>query len=103
MSDGTTIRAASMSDPFAERPIPWWRRIWRREGADSVPKRYAVPAGSVGPIVALTTNTHGMDIVTKVVLGFALFMALPALVEIWWKQRRRRADERLLVFPDEQP
>jgi hypothetical protein len=30
-------------------------------------------------------------------------MALPALVEIWWKQRRRRADERLLVFPDEQP
>jgi hypothetical protein len=91
-----------MSDPFAERQTPWWQRIWRRDQRDRVPKRYAVPASSVGPIVALTINTHGMDIVTKIVLGFALFMALPALVEIWWKQRHRRVDERLLVFPDEQ-
>jgi hypothetical protein len=89
-----------MSDPFAERPRPWWRRIWRRDGADGVPRRYAVPASAVGPIVALTTNTHGMNIVTKLVLGFALFVALPALVEIWWKQRRRRDGERLLVLPD---
>ncbi len=90
-----------MSDPFAERPTPWWRRIWRRDGTESAPKRYAVPAGAVGPTVALMTSTHGMDRVTKVVLGMVAFVAPPALVEIWWKQRRRRADERLLVFPDE--
>jgi hypothetical protein len=84
-----------MPDPFGETQTPWWRRIWRRDRGNSAPRRYAVPAGLVGPIVALTTNTHGMDIVTKIVLGFALFVALPALVEIWWKQRRRRADEQL--------
>jgi 4-amino-4-deoxy-L-arabinose transferase-like glycosyltransferase len=48
----------------------------------------------VGPIVALTTTTHGMGVMTKIVLGFVLFVGLPALVEIWWKRRRRRANER---------
>jgi hypothetical protein len=90
-----------MSDPFGETQEPWWRRIWRSDRADRAPKRYAVPAGAVGPIVALTTSTHGMDVVTKIVVGFALFVALPALVEIWWKQRRRREDERLLIVPGE--
>jgi hypothetical protein len=84
-----------MSDPFGETQEPWWRRIWRRDGADRAPRRYAVPAGLVGPMVALTTSTHGMGVVTKIVVGFVLFVALPALVEIWWKQRRRRAEERL--------
>jgi hypothetical protein len=89
-----------MSDPFGETQDPWWRRIWLRDGADSVPKRYAVPAGLVGPIAALTISTHGMDVVTKIVVGFVLFVGLPALVEIWWKQRRRREDERLSFLPD---
>ncbi|MFI4993106.1 MAG: hypothetical protein ACHQCH_05760 [Solirubrobacterales bacterium] len=42
-----------------------------------------------------------MDVVTKIVVGFVLFVGLPALVEIWWKQRRRREDERLLIGPGE--
>jgi hypothetical protein len=42
-----------------------------------------------------------MDLSTKVVLWLSLFAAPPALVEIWWKQRRRRADEQVLVFPED--
>jgi hypothetical protein len=43
-----------------------------------------------------------MDHTTKVVLGLALLALPPALVEIWWKQRQRRAVEQLLVFPEDQ-
>jgi len=41
-----------------------------------------------------------MDLSTKVAVGCAVFLAPLALVEIWWKQRRRRANEQLLVFPE---
>lgn len=92
-----------MSDPFGERRTPWWRRIWRRGRPGSAPKQYTVPAGIVGPIAALLLPAvNGMDHTTKVVLGLALLALPPALVEIWWKQRQRRAVEQLLVFPEDQ-
>ena len=75
--------------------------MWRAR-TDGAPKRYAAPAGAIGPIVALMASTHDVDLARKLVFGFVLFVVPPALVEIWWKQRHRRADERLLVFPDEQ-
>jgi hypothetical protein len=90
-----------MSDPFAESSMPWWRRMWRRARTNSAPKRYAGPAGAIGPIVALGVSTHGMDLAHEIVFVFALFVIPPALVEIWWKQRTRRESERLFVLPDE--
>jgi hypothetical protein len=91
-----------MTDPFAESSTPWWRRMWRRARTDSAPKRYAAPAGAIGPIVALMSSTHGYDLSHKIVFFFALFVVPPTLVEAWWKQHRRREDERVLVFPEEQ-
>jgi len=75
--------------------------MWRAR-TDGAPKRYAAPAGAIGPIVALMGSTHGDDFSHKIVFFFALFVVPPALVEVWWKQRRRREDERVLVFPDDQ-
>jgi hypothetical protein len=75
--------------------------MWRAR-SDGAPKRYAAPAGAIGPLVALMGGAHGYDLPHKLVFFFVLFVVPPALVEIWWKQRRRRVDERLLVFPDEQ-
>jgi hypothetical protein len=92
-----------MPDPFAEPSTPWWRRMWRRARTDGAPKRYAAPAGAIGPIVALMGGSaHGLDLAHRIVFAIALFGVPPALVEIWWKQHRRRDDERLLVLPEEQ-
>ena len=90
-----------MTDPFAESPTPWWRRMWRAR-TDGAPKRYAAPAGAIGPITALTGSTHGYDLSHKIAFFFALFVVPPALVEAWWKRHRRREDERVLVFSEEQ-
>lgn len=93
-----------MSDPFGERPTPWWRRISRHDGRESVPKRYAGPAGAVGPLAGwLLTGTDGMDPPTKVVLFFAVFVAPPALVAMWWRRRRWRADTQLALLPADPP
>jgi hypothetical protein len=91
-----------MSDPFGEAAAPWWRRLWRRERADGAPKRYAVPAGAAGPIAALLVSSHGMDVTSRVAFWCAVSITPPALVEFSWRQRRRRADEELLIFPEDQ-
>jgi hypothetical protein len=95
---------AVMSDPFGEQPTPWWQRIWRRDGRESAPRRYAGPAGAVGPLAGwLLTDTHGMDPPSKVAFLLALFVAPPALVEMWWRRRRSRADAQLQLLPADPP
>jgi hypothetical protein len=90
-----------MTNPFAESTTPWWRRMWRAR-TDGAPKRYTVPAGAIGPVAGLMDSAHGHDLSHNVVFFLALFVIPPALVETWWKQRRRREGERVLVFPHEQ-
>jgi hypothetical protein len=96
-----------MPNPFGETPAPWWRRIWRGERPESAPKRYTVPAGAVGPLAALLLpNWHTTDEATKAVLVgvlLALFLGPPALVETWWRARRRRASERLTLSTEDDP
>jgi len=83
-----------MPDPFGEAPEPLWRRLTR---ASTAPKRYAVPAGAIGPLVALGLSSRGMDASVTLVVIAALFIAPPTLVELGWKQRCRREGERLLI------
>jgi hypothetical protein len=44
-----------------------------------------------------------MDPVSEIVFFFALFVAPPALVEMWWRQRRWRADAKLQLLPADPP
>jgi len=92
-----------MEDPFGRPPTPWWRHLWRRlrggGRAESAPARYLIPATTAGGLAGLSLpSAHGH--IDRIVV-FGLVAALPpALVDMWWKQRRRRASERLLVFPE---
>jgi hypothetical protein len=89
-----------MSDPFGEMPEPWWRRMWRRGTPAGVPRRYSVVAAALGPIAGLSLGAvHGIDHITKAAL-YAIVAGVPSwLLETWWKQRKRRESERLLVLP----
>jgi hypothetical protein len=87
-----------MLDPFGQAPLPLWRRLMRPSTA---PKRYAVPAGVIGPLIALDVSPHGMEAWLTLVVIAALFVAPPSLVELWWKQRCRREGERLLISPSD--
>src|SRR5271166_4882474 len=91
--------ASMMPDPFGETQTPWWRRIWRRDRPDGAPKRYLIPATTIGGIAGLSLPAmHGH--VTRAVI-FALVTALPpSLVDMWWRQRRRRVAEQTLVLPE---
>ncbi len=90
--------AESIQDPFGETRSPWWRRVWRRERAESPPRRYLVPATMLGGIAGLSLpSVHGY-IEGAVIFGLVTMLP-PALVGMWWKQRRRRASEELLVLP----
>jgi hypothetical protein len=40
-----------------------------------------------------------MDEPVRLVVAAALVLGPPTLVELWWRQRCRREDERLLVSP----
>jgi hypothetical protein len=60
-----------------------------------------VPAGAIGPLITLGVSSHGMDLPAKLAVGGVLFLGPPALVELWWRQRCRREDERLLVSPSD--
>jgi hypothetical protein len=55
----------------------------------------------IGPLIALGLSPHGMDASVTLVVIAALFVAPPALVELWWKQRARREGERLLISPSD--
>jgi hypothetical protein len=55
----------------------------------------------VGPLIALGLSPHGMDASETLLVIAALFIAPPALVELWWKRRCRREGERLLISPSD--
>lgn len=81
-------------DPFGERSIPWWQRLRGRGRAKYAPKRYSRVAGAIGPTTAFALPASHRP-ATVAAVG-ALFFLPPALVEAWFKRRRRREDEQLL-------
>jgi hypothetical protein len=88
------------SDPFGEKPVPWWRTL-RRFGASRAPKRYARFAGALGPIAGLFITTgDGLDKSTREGLVLGLTVIPPLLVEIWWRRRKHRQEEPLLILPE---
>lgn len=88
------------SNPFGEKPVPWWRSLLR-SGKGGAPKRYAAPAGALGSLSGLMLQSgDGLDKPTRVAIVAALTLIPPFLVERWWKGRERRQEERLLVLPD---
>jgi len=88
------------SNPFGEKPVPWWRSLLR-SGKGGAPKRYAAPAGALGSLSGLMLQSgDGLDKPTRVAIVAALTLIPPFLVERWWKERERRQEERLLVLPD---
>jgi len=91
--------AQPMPDPFGAPQAPWWRRLWRRERAESAPRRYLVPATILGGIAGLALPPMHGRIEGDVLLGLVTLLP-PVLVNMWWKQRRRQASEQLLVFPE---
>ncbi|HLM86508.1 MAG TPA: hypothetical protein VK272_10025 [Solirubrobacteraceae bacterium] len=90
-----------MSDPFAETRPPWWTRITRRKRTDEAPKRYAMLAGGVGSLATFLLAEVHLDHLTKFLVCSAIAAVPPALLEMWWKSRRRRASEQILTLPVE--
>jgi cyanate permease len=85
-----------MTDPFAERSTPWWRRPLGGSRRQSAPKPYSMAAGVIGSLAALAfpLRLHGPERA----LALSLLAALPpVMVERWWRQRHRREEEEL--FP----
>jgi hypothetical protein len=87
-------------DPFCEKPVPWWRSLFRSDQGRA-PKRYMGFAGFFGPFSALILQSG--DGLTKPE-RFAIFAGLslipPYVVERWWRERERRQGEQLLVLPE---
>jgi hypothetical protein len=89
-----------VSDPFAEQPTPWWRRLKRGDRRTYAPKRVAAVASAIGG-TALWILPHHHSL--AVALLAATVAALPAgLIESWYKRRHRREEEQLFVLPETQ-
>jgi hypothetical protein len=87
-------------DPFGEKPAPWWRALLRRRPGHA-PKRYAAAAGALGPTAGLfLINGDGLDKPTRAAILAGLTLIPPWLVGAWWKTRKRRQEEQLLVLPE---
>jgi hypothetical protein len=90
-----------MSDPFAEEPVPWWRRFVRGDRRSHTPKSVTFTIGVVAGMVALALPSHHS--LAMRVLGVAVTTAPAGLVESWYKGRHRREQEQLFVLPEAQP
>jgi hypothetical protein len=87
-------------NPFGEKPVPWWRRL-HRSSKGRAPKRYAVVAGSLGPMAGFViASGDGLDKPTRVALVAGLTLVPPSLVEVWWRRRECRSKEKLLILPE---
>ena len=93
------LPVANVSDPFGENPVPWWRGVVRRDRRESAPKGYSLVLGIVGSLAAGLARWHGMDLIESIVLLGPIAVGPAALFEYLWRQRRRRGEEQLLVFP----
>ena len=88
------------SDPFGETRAPWWRSLLR-SGKGHAPKRYATAAGALGPTAGLfLVSGDGLDKPTRIAIVAGLTFLPPWLVEVFWRRRKRRQEERLLVLPE---
>jgi len=86
-----------MSDPFAEEPVPWWRRFVHSSRHTYAPRSVTVTVGFVAGVVGLGLPGH-LSLATGVLA--ATVIAVPAgLVEGWYKRRHRREEEQLFVLP----
>lgn len=86
-----------MSDPFAEEPIPWWRRFVRNNRRTYAPRSVTFAIGFVAGFAGLTLPTHHS--LATGVLAAAVTVAPAGLVEMWYRRRDRREDEQLIVLP----
>jgi hypothetical protein len=99
MADSLCNRA--MSNPFAEEPIPWWRRFVRNDRRTYAPRPVVLAIGFIAGLVGLTLPSHH-SFVTGAVAAAAT--AVPAgLVESRYRRRHRWEGERLFVLPEAQP
>jgi hypothetical protein len=87
-----------MSDPFAEEPIPWWRRFVHNDRRTYAPRSVTFAIGFVAGIVGLTLPSHH-SLATAALAG-AVTAAPAGLVENWYKRRHRREEEQLFVPPE---
>lgn len=79
--------------------MPWWRRL-HQSSKGRAPKRYAVAAGSLGPMAGLVvTSGDGLDRPARIALVAGLTLVPPWLVEVWWRMRERRREE-LPILPE---
>jgi Flp pilus assembly protein TadB len=87
-------------NPFAEYRTPWWRRNWLRGKEKVAPKRYARAAYLFGGMVGFSLpRGHGVEHWILAV-AFAVATSLPTYaVERWWRERRRRQAEQIVVLP----
>jgi hypothetical protein len=88
----------AMSDPFAEEPIPWWRRFVHDDRRTYAPRSATFAIGFVAGLVALTLPSHHS--LATGVLAAAATVAPAGLVETWYRQRHRREEEQLFVLPE---
>lgn len=90
-----------MSNPFAEEPIPWWRRLVQRDRRTYAPRSITFALGVLAGFVGLTLPTHHSF--ATGVLAAAATVAPAGLIETWYKRRQRREEEQLFVLPDAPP
>jgi hypothetical protein len=87
-------------DPFCEKPVPWWRSLFR-SGKGHAPKRYARFVGFFGPLSGFILQSgDGLSKPERLAIFAGLSLIPPYVVERWWRARERRQDERLLVLPE---
>ena len=91
--------APSITNPFGERPVSWWRRLrQRRKRSAYAPKRYSVVAGGLGTFMGFgVAAVQGMDYDIRVLVIAGVTVLPSALLEGWWKQRSRRRAEQLIM------
>jgi hypothetical protein len=89
-----------MSDPFAEEPIPWWRRFVHKDRRTYAPRPVTFAIGFVAGIVGMALPSHHSLAMGALALTVT---AVPAgLVESLYRRRHRREEEQLFVLPEAQ-
>lgn len=91
-----------MSDPFAEKPVPWFKRIIGKDRTSHAPKRAARVVSGLSGLAVYLLPAHHHSVALVVLAGIIMFV--PAVViETWYKRRHRRESEQLFVLPESPP
>ena len=89
-----------MSDPFAEKPLPWWRRFARSKRRTYAPRALTLAVGFVAGFVGLSLPSHHS--LATALLAVVVIAAPAGLLESWYKRQHRRQEEQLFVLPEPQ-